>query len=503
MKKLKNINWYMILAYIYIVLPFVIFVIGWLKWYWSIPMAILVILCFIRACKEAPNLWKPKWDKDTIVKGLFIVGIISLWVYYSGIGMFVFQNTDHLYRNSIFNVLVDYNWPVINMEVISNQFPNASATGLIYYIGYWLPSALVGKIFGLRMGYYAQAAWAILGIVLVYYFICCISKKLEVWPLVILILFSGLDILGYYLTGTDFREISSTLHLEWWDTPYQFSSMTSQLFWVFNQAIPAWLCTMMIYVQKNNRSIIFILACSMLTSTFPFVGLLLLSLFFIFNRKYKVDPIKKLGDMKKIKAYFKCLVKDTCTLQNVIGGGIVGITSFLYLISNSSAGRVMGENVKGPDWNPSLAKWIIFIIIEIGIYVIIIYKYQKDNGLFYYTVANLCILSLFRVGYTNDFCMRTTIPALLILILMIIETIRNAWHKKEFQIVIPLVLALAIGGITPLHEFTRTVTETYARIKDDVAVYEESVEEVDLLNTSNFAGDVDDNLFFKYFVKYQ
>lgn len=36
--------------------------------------------------------------------------------------------------------------------------------GLIYYIGYWLPAAVVGKVFGLTAGYYFQYVWAIIGI---------------------------------------------------------------------------------------------------------------------------------------------------------------------------------------------------------------------------------------------------------------------------------------------------------------------------------------------------
>ena len=208
-------------AYVVIMLPFLIFVLGWIKWYYSIPMAVILLFCFFRMCKEAPELWVPDLNKENLLKILFIIGIILLWVYFSGIGKFVFQNHDHFERNAIFNVLVEYKWPVINTQIIpdisavENTFSNTSRTSLMYYIGYWLPSAVVGKLLGIRIGYYAQAAWGALLIILVYYFICTRFKKILIWPLVVMIFFSGLDIVGHYLTGTDLHTLDSSMHLEW------------------------------------------------------------------------------------------------------------------------------------------------------------------------------------------------------------------------------------------------------------------------------------------------
>ncbi|MEF9945163.1 MAG: hypothetical protein RR678_01715 [Lachnospiraceae bacterium] len=440
-------------------------------------------------------LWTPMIHRETIVKLLFIVGIISLWVYFSGIGKFVFQNIDHPYRNTIFNLLVESKWPVLNFDVLADEMPNTSVTGMIYYIGFWLPSAVIGKLFGLRVGYYAQAVWAVLGIVLVYYFICAIRKKIVVWPLFVLIFFSGLDIVGHYLIGTDLRTMSSALHLEWWDTPYQFSSMTSQLFWVFNQAIPAWLCTMLIFTQKNNRNIVFVLACSMLTSTLPFVGLIPLVFFFVFTRKYE-------GVEKRFsRPYVKALFEDTCTIQNVLGGGIIGITSFLYLYGNAAGGMVMQKTTRGPVWEQNLAKWLVFIIIEIGIYCILIYKYQHTNKLYYFIILCMCVLSLIRIGYTNDFCMRATIPALFLLMLLVMDTIQKSWEKRDYPVFVALICVLVIGGVTPLHEFTRTVTETYTRIEQGEAVYAEDADAQILMSSPNFAGDAEENFFFRYLAR--
>lgn len=503
MKKNYRIFWKM--AYGYILLPFVIFALGWMKIYISLPIVGILCYCYYKTCKESPELWLPDWDRDTIIKFLFAIGIIAIWVYYSGIGKFVFQNTDHFERNSIFNILVEYDWPVVNYEIVP-EFNQAwdgttKVTGLIYYIGFWLPSAVVGKVLGIRAGYYAQAVWAVLGIVLVYYLICIMLKKVVVWPLFILVFFSGLDIVGVFLTNFDIYGLGSKWHLEWWGTPYQYSSMTTQLFWVFNQSVPAWVCTMLMYVQKNNRNLVFILACSMLSSTFPFIGLLLLALFFCFTRKYdmKVERVISLGS--KIKSYLISLIKDTCTLQNVLGGGIVGIVSFLYLSGNLSGGRVMAENIRGPEFDNSLPKFVIFLILEVGVYASLIYKYNKQNKLYYFVLLCLCVIPPIKVGYSIDFCMRASIPALFILMLWVIKAVQEAWQKRESAVFLGLIVALIIGSVTPICEFKRTFTQTFDRIENEQIVYEEDMDILQILNSVNFSGDIEKNFFFQYLVK--
>ena len=436
---------------------------------------------------------------------LFAVGIIAVWVYYSGIGKFVFQVPDHSVRNSIFNIMVESRWPVINHEILQGSplgKQGASAAGLVYYIGFWLPSALVGKVLGLRAGYYAQAVWAVLGIVLVYYLICVLLKRVAVWPLFIFVFFSGLDILGIFLTAQDPATFECKWHLEWWGTPYQYSSMTTQLFWVFNQSIPAWVCTMMAYMQKNNRNIVFILACSMLCSTFPFVGLLLLALFFCLSRKYdEMEAVRTAGTREKIRVYISCIIKDTCTLQNVAGGGLIGITSFLYLTCNYSGAYIMGENIKGPEFDNSLAKLILFLIVEIGVYVALIYKYNKENKMFYFIVLCLSIIPPVKVGYSTDFCMRASIPALLLLTVLVIKTLAESWEKRDYRVFAGLILVLVLGSATPALEFRRTFGETFRRIKEGEIVYEEDSDPIKLLSGGNFSGSVDDSFFFQHFVK--
>lgn len=100
-------------------------------------------------------------------------------------------------------------------------------------------------------------------------------------------LFSGMDILGYYVTGIDMSTVAQSDHLEWW-TKFQFSSITTQLFWVFNQCIPAWLVTILLFLQKSNKYMAVLLAAAMLNCTLPFVGLIPFAAYWVFSENMRL-----------------------------------------------------------------------------------------------------------------------------------------------------------------------------------------------------------------------
>ena len=396
-------------------------------------------------------------------------------------------------------MLVRFDWPIYNYDVkLELVSEGVKATSLVYYIGFWMPSAVIGKIFGINSGYAFQVFWSVLGILLVYYFLCARKKQLLIWPLIVLIFFSGLDIVGRYFMWGDIPDISPMEHLEWWITPYQYSSMTTQLFWVFNQAIPAWLCTIFAFMQKNNRSIVLILACCMLPGTFPFVGLLVLVLFWMFSRKY---PLSGTTTAEKIKDYIYQFVQDSFTFQNFFGGGIIGIFSFLYLKSNIASGSFMQQSTYGISYNNHLSKYLPFILLEVGVYFIVLYKYNRKSKLYWFLLINLLVIPPIKIGNSGDFCMRVSIPALFMLMLLTIDGIMQARKEGNKYILCSVIILLVIGSITPIHEITRTLTNTRERLYTDIQVYEASVTDYELLNAGNFSGSTENSFFFKYIAR--
>lgn len=123
------------LAYLYVVLPIFIFVVGWCNLPTACIGGTIILISLYFTYKNAPALWEVQ-TKDQKRMLFLIVLISSVWVYLSGIGTLVFQNADHTARNPTFTLLVNHAWPIVldNPPVI-----------FTYYIGFWLPTALVGK----------------------------------------------------------------------------------------------------------------------------------------------------------------------------------------------------------------------------------------------------------------------------------------------------------------------------------------------------------------------
>lgn len=476
----------------YMMLPVLIFIIGWIKPIIAIPAAAAIVTMAYRLFRDESALEETlnvsKRDVETLVLAFLI---IVVWTYFSGIGKLVFQNWDHIFRNSIFAMLVNNKWPVIK----TFQFGGIDTPFLfVYYIGFWMPSALIGKLFGIGAGYIFQVIWACIGLWLFYWLICCWLRKITLFPLLIFMVFSGLDALGTaLLTGADVS-LFSAAHLEWW-AGMSFSSFTTQLFWVFNQAIPAWILTLWILLQHKNKYIAFFLGISLICCPLPFIGILPFVAYV---------TVRNIRNCLKSQMTRKAIAVDLFSLENIFGGGISGLLTYLYFKANASGQHMVFLPASNSQNSGFLFSVILFLLLEVGIYAVIIYKYQKKNPLFYIAVLFLCTCPLFQIGYSGDYCMRACIPAQVVLFLLVVETIYSAKLVRDRVTIIALSFVICIGAITPLHELNRTIQKTMESYHAGLPAYTDTLTEEELLMGnlgSNFRGEALKSLFYKYLIK--
>lgn len=472
----KTSAWLVRLAYLYIVLPVFIFMVGWCNLPTALTGAVILTVSFYCSCKNAPRLWMPQTAAEKrLLLLVFLLGLV--WVYLSGIGALVFQNLDHNCRNPIFELLVQAPWPVRLTE------PPALLT---YYIGFWLPPAVVGKLFhSVQVGYYAQIIWAAIGVFLCFYLLLASLKRKTYWPVLLFIFFSGLDIWGCFSMGFIQLVKNPFSHLEWWYPYSQFSSFTTQLFWVFNQALPAWVGVLLWYHEKDNKNMAFLYACLFLNSTLPAIGLFPFMVYGYFKNGQTYTYAKT------ALFHLKETVLQSFTFQNLAGACWVVLVSFAYLSRNASGAANLANPV---SVHVDLLHWfVIFFLPEAGFYLLLIWKAQRKNMLYYLCTGCLLIYPFIQVGFGPDFCMRATIPALVLLFVMVAKTLENnRWRAKHRVACCLLVAVLLIGAITPLHEFARTIYLTrhgYTKVAPN-------------LSFDNFFGYTEKNLFWKYFAKH-
>lgn len=473
------------IAIIYMTLPLAIFVLGWTKVWVATLCLVTMGYALYRMLNDHNFCVEFSGLENRDIERLFLSFLVILvWVYFSGIGKFVFQNTDHFWRNGIFEILVNSKWPIVkSLEFDGSQKPYL----FVYYIGFWMPSAVVGKLFGLTAGYRFQLVWAAVGIWIFYYLVCIYLRKVSLIPLIVFIFFSGLDVIGTAIFSGKEVSILSTSHLEWY-AGMQFSSFTTQLFWVFNQSIPAWILMMMILLLKRNRYIGFLLGVSLICCPLPFIGVIPFVGYTIIRNILNDDGIIN-------------SVRELFSIENILGGGISGIVTYLYLKTNVSGQHIALVLNNVSEMKGFVFSVVLFIFLEAGIYFVLIYKYQMKNPLFYITFVFLCTCPFVQIGYGGDYCMRASIPCVVMLYLLVMKTLLITERNKDLCVTISIIVVLVLGAFTPIHEINRTILSTVNRYITGVQVYAKTYTYKEIMAGSNFRGEVGNSVFVQYLLR--
>jgi hypothetical protein len=432
----------------WLIVPFLIFILGWLRLYYAIPIAAAVVWSFYLFIKKSKPIELPKLNRRTaIIASVSLLGIV-LWVFASGIGGYMYQNDDFLYRNAILIDLIKHPWPVIFSPA---ELKGSEPFAMVYYFGFFLPSALVGKLFGVKAAAAAMWLWSFIGVSCLWLLLITKIKKISILPLLFIALFGGMDIIGCLLYA---KPLSFTEHIQWWGKPWQFSAMSTQFFWVFNQSLPAWILLALLMLQKERHSLVFLMGLLLFFAPLPFTGALP---FFI---------IRLLPPLKQLKTGFNAAYfKGIFTPQNLLGGGFIGIISFLFYSTNLAGNNYRFYQFKQGD----VLRFVIFTLLEFGILAILLFKENRKNVDYWLIIAVLLFSPFVRVGPMLDFCMRFSIPALFFLLVLSMESCLNLklsslikQRKNWLPLVrsIALIAVLCIGSVTSGLELSRSIVRT-------------------------------------------
>src|SRR6266545_7483244 len=228
-------KWLYRISYLYLLLPFILFCMGWLR----LAIALPVVGLMLGVLWKLWNIESPESLDFGVSYTIFPAIILTgLWVFLSGVGGYAFQNWDHHWRNAVFRDLITNDWPVVY------SLPeHGPIKMLVYYVGYWLPAAIAGKLFGWKFANLILFLWTWLGVLLMVLQLSIKLKASLLKTMFLLVAFSGMDALGVILFAKEYPTLWPPVqHLEIWAGNLQYSSFTTQLFWVFNQSVPAWLC---------------------------------------------------------------------------------------------------------------------------------------------------------------------------------------------------------------------------------------------------------------------
>ncbi len=452
LRNFMQTRWIYRLSILYLTLPFILFLFGWVRLTIAIPLALILIFTLYKLLFTNYQLPSSLFPLSSTT--IYWLLLTAFWLLLSGIGGYTFQNWDHNWRNVVLRDLMNFDWPVYYAQPESGPVKM-----LVYYVGFWLPAALIAQFTNWQIANFALFAWSLLGLLLVTQQLGNFFKTSNFKATLLFIFFSGLDVLGTLFFAKDYPTILPPItHLETWAGNLQYSSFTTQLFWVFNQSIPAWLCIALIVILSHK-------ATKYLSAVEPETLrsaqsdtrseiILLWSLCFFFAPLASVGLLPyiliELIKQTDFKSPFKHL-NPAIILSSII---IFLLSSFFFTANTAAQSR-------GFQSLP-LDKYLAFFLLEGGILWLVLAPSKYKDPRWIITGILLAVIPFIQLGSDRDFVMRTSIAPLFYLMLLTGETIFNKSASHVSLLTRYSLLALLVlGSLTPLYEINRSIYRTF------------------------------------------
>jgi hypothetical protein len=367
-----------------------------------------------------------------------IIVASGLWTSLSGIGNLVYANPDWHVRYAVLRDLVVAQWPP--------AYSTGDAPAILRSsVAYYLPAALVGKLWGITAANIALLPWTAAGVA-IFFLLLPLPGQLNLRlfaSIALVILFGGMDIIGMLTGGSDWP--IWPFHIEWWARKFQYSSITTELFWVPNHALPAWIATALLYRHRMDANLLIvmpvILAMLPLWSPFAAIGIL---------------PFAALYALEYVKAGLPSLRPHG---MQVVAAMLLAFIAACYLTLGADA--IPGGMAKIAASAPGefITIYFRFVMFEFGLLALALFMLiVEERKLLSVAAIYLLALPLFHFGLANDLVMRASIPALVILLIL---TLRATSKPATMRLSVPsatLWLFLAFASVTADHEIRRGLT---------------------------------------------
>jgi hypothetical protein len=428
-------------AIAFLTLPMVIFVAGWFQWWVAGPL----LICLALALRPLAAPLAAGGPRVPITRVQVTVAVLAgcTWTVLGGTDHWVFANPDWFTRDAVLHDLIVSQWPV------GYGLLDGGERILRAPLAYYLPAALVGKCAGLAVGQAAMSLWTALGASLFLSQILSVTTaRLPAALLIVtvVVFFSGLDIVGNLLDdGPRFRsDWNITTHLEWWAGKFQYSSMTTQLFWVPNHALPGWLAVGLICRNAEERLLNslwpILVVCIALWSPLTAIGIVP---FVILQMARQIG----LGTFR-----------DALRLNRLAPAVLVGLPVAAYLVLDTQG---VPHGISTGNASGGVATALLlhaqFYLLEVGFIGAATIAIWRSTEMFV-ALSFLAILPFAHIGANNDLVMRASIPSLAILAIgasRALLTLPDAAHGLRKKALVGALLL--IGAVTPIAEFARAV----------------------------------------------
>lgn len=383
----------------WLLLPVLVFMAGWMRWYAALPLMLLTIAALAPQRRREPPERNPTpgFPMFTRSSCLVLIAFIALMTL-SGWGEWVNQHPDHIVRNACLRELIASPWPVV--------FPDGDV--LIYNTGFWLVPALAGKAAGLDAARALVVLWGAWGLFLAWLWLCVFSGRHSLPPALLLVMFGSLLNFQCWLGLDLFR-----LH---------YFGTAEQIMCSANASIPVLLF------------FIFLASGRMPLHWMPL----------LFTATAFYSPLAALGGLPLVVCQWCRQWKNARPFRKILfhpsflAAGLLGICFLLYYAAVNAPSSHMGIR-------PFYTRPGDFLLVATSflLYALFCWRDFRRNSLFICTLATGLLLPFFYVnGDVNDLLCKGSVPVMACLLAFL----ASAWMRRPgLHVWICLLLALGLA----------------------------------------------------------
>lgn len=428
-----------IAALAYVGLPMLVFLASWLRPVFALTTLGLAAIAVRAALGNSKINWHIPHRVGVVIS---VVTAGAAWAALGGGSHFAYANPDWVVRDAVLGDLTYTDWPP------SYGYRDGAHYLLRSAIGFFLPIAAAGKLLGTVWLPWVVYAWTALGTII--FLLLLPLPERPGWRLLgalsIVILFSGMDILGILILHGQWPIFP--LRLEWW-ARFSYPSLSGQLLWGPNHALALWIAAAVFYRHWKHPDFLayasLFLPASILVSPFVLPALLPFFLLCLADR------------------WRSGTLRQTLPQAGVIALGLLFTALFSSLllldIDAIPVRHVVQEALGQPvDRDGSfIGDYALFVLAEFGILCLLLFPLLRHSlGIAAISAAVLLVLPFVFFGPSNDLQLRVSTPPLVFLAIFCLrQMVTDAGRLTARHGA--LALALIVGAYTPISELWRTL----------------------------------------------
>jgi hypothetical protein len=444
---------------LWLALPYVFFLPTWLEPVLGALMSLLLALSFAAAWRHSGEHGGPPEAPDWREVAAFVA--IVVWVNLSGVGGYGYQSPDWRLHNARLLELIEHPWPV-RYDTDAN---------LVYYVGWYLPSAALGKLAGHEAAARSLLPWTLFGVTLAVRWLCRLTGYR---PSVVLVLtfalFGPQDVLGVLHNAVADRSADLPLaewsfwlrsdDLDFWASrrlPFflgSFVSNTFQLYWAPHQIVAGWLLgALAMQTLRDHRIGLLVLGYALLCLWTP---LIMLGLFPLVLGVTLLEA-RRIRELLEIPSLFAVLGLTPLFLAYYAGGSAL-----------RNPQRWTLAHLEGGDW-------LVFLLFHLwtwGLYLASAWPALRSGSTQQRTyagllAANFILLSLVVYGLWSDLICRGAAPLSFCLLVVVLRAWSHYRETNRSWLLALLGVWMLLGSASALLQ-NRVALARYGAIREPV-----------------------------------